>query len=201
MIERPVLLALAAALGWASPALACACCADTGERVETRAAFTSGQREQFLAVRYAPAADLYANEAFPQNVRGIATPIETPYRLRVTVASSRLRFDLIDSAGKGGAIVLPLPRQLERFAVDLRDEPKGGLGPALYHEWRVTGPAELSGIFAARAKRATARLILQGRGNRCTDARDLASWSLIVSGPGVAFTLLGELGAEDSTAR
>lgn len=188
------------ALTAAAPALACACCSDTGERIETRAAFTSGEREQFLAARYAATAALFANAGFPETVRGIAAPIVPPYRLRATATGTALRFDLVDAAGKGGTIVLPLPKRLERFAVDLREEEEGGTGPSLYQEWRIETDAALTGMLAAKAKRAKARLILQGRGNRCAGPAEFAHWTLILSAPGVAATFFGDLNPEDQPA-
>jgi hypothetical protein len=79
--------------------------------------------------------------------------------------------------------------------VDPREaKPDRGLGPALYKEWKLTAPASGTGVFApGTGARQRITLILQGRGNRCTDASHFTAWTLVVHGPAAEYTLFGAL--------
>ena len=73
-------------------------------------------------------------------------------------------------------------------------EREGGLGPALYKEWRLTAPAAGTGIFAPGVGRGQlVTLILQGHGNSCASAADFTHWTLVVSGPAAEYHLFGHL--------
>jgi len=189
-----LLLAAAAALAMPAGARACACCTELGQRLETTGPLRDHERAELERVKFAGTSQLYASAAFPDDVKGIADPTEKPYNLRSSREDGRFVLDLVDANGKAGQIALPV-RRLTRFEVDTRDETAKdrGLGPALYKEWRIEGEARLSGTFAAGGNRALARLILHGSGNSCTDSSSFTHWSLVVTGRGVRFTLLGAL--------
>ena len=127
-------------------------------------------------------------------IKGIATP-SSHYGLSVTQSADRWVFAFRDAQGRTGTLALAIPRSISVFEVDpRRDEPEGGLGPALYKEWRLTAPAAGTGIFApgvGRGQRVT--LILQGHGNSCASAADFTHWTLVVHGPLAEYHVFGQL--------
>lgn len=112
------------------------------------------------------------------------------------VTGDRLLLTATDPSNAIGTISFALPRRLYNLAFDPQRGPQRGPvrlnGPLLQREWRIDGDATLTGIFAAKRKRAKAQLILQGEGNRCVNASDFKSWSLSLEAPGVAVKLLGK---------
>jgi hypothetical protein len=135
---------------------------------------------------------------FPKNVKGVAAPSTKDYRLTAPEIKREIVFNFTDPAGSAGRITFHLPKKFEVSQNDpgtggSKNPPKSaGGGPLLYKSWTIAGPVSLTGIFAKGAKRGTAKLQIDGQGNSCTSAEDLTSWTLMVSGKGVAFGLLGK---------
>ena len=177
-----------------SPALACACCTESGQRMDTIDPIEGYVLGELVQVRFAATGNLYAGPGFPDDIQGLVNPADGPYRVRAAIQQRDVIFEFVDPAGKAGRVQFAMPRQLARFEVD----PRGGEdashnGPALYKEWRLSGPARLSGIAAAGGAVARATLVLHGGGNSCTSAFDFTHWTLNVAGRGVKFTFLGQL--------
>lgn len=179
----------------APAALACACCADPGERVESSGKLKASEKAELEQVRFAKKARLYVNDAFPDGIHGLAAPTAT-YEIAQTRQGDRWIFSLKDENGKTGAISFTLPATYEEFFADLHDT-KPGTETRLYKEWRFNAPltaANATGIAAgAGVAGTTVRLVLQGRGNACTWAAQFTDWTLVVSGPKVGFVLFGKL--------
>jgi hypothetical protein len=192
---RRLILAAVAVLAMPAGVLACACCTDEGQRLESTGPMQGHERAVWDEAAFAATVHFYASPGFPDSVEGVANPSTKPYRLRLRRNAGRLVFDIADPEGKGGQIALPAQTRFTRFEVDTRDErtKDRGQGPLLYKEWRLEGEARLSGVFAAGAKQAMAKLILHGSGNSCTDGSSFTHWSLVVRGRGVRFTLIGAL--------
>lgn len=185
-------LAMIAALLTQTPAAqACACCSEAGQRLETTDKIDGYVLGELGRIRFAQTAVLYSDAGFPDTIEGIASPSPDPYRVRAAIRGT-IGFDLYDPAGRRGRVLFRLPSVISRFEVD----PRGGgatppNGPGLYKEWRLSGPAQLSGI--ATGGTAVATLILHGGGNSCTSSYDFTDWTLAVKGKGVSFTFLGKL--------
>ena len=176
---------------------ACACCSDPGMRFESARDMNPDERVEISRLHFDDTAQLFTTPAFPDDIEGIIAPSDQPYRVRSVKSPTHWTFDLSDSVGKQGRIVFVLPTSLTRFQVDPRDEEatSAGGGARLYKEWRLKSTAQLSGIVAQGNNQAHATLILHGHGNGCTSAEDFAHWTLLLTGPGVRFTILGKLGA------
>lgn len=189
-------VALAAVLSMSalliSEAAACACCTDAGDRFEGSEALSDDTRGELRAIRLAPTAQLYSDAGFPDSVKGLKNPQNGDYRIAWTAAKDRLLLTAIDPSNAFGTIAMLLPRSLHNLAFDPEKGPKLTSGPLLHREWRLDGDATLTGIFAAESTRAKVQVIFQGEGNRCVNASDFKSWSLSLSGPGVAVKLLGK---------
>ncbi len=188
------LMLLATWLAGLASARACACCTNPGQRSVQTLPLETGRRAQFENLSFAPAAELNLGESDLDQVKGIANP-SAHYTLQVTARPEGMSFAFRDKAGRSGTLSLTYPETVSIFEVDPReDKPDSGLGPTLYKEWKVTARAEGTGIFkpgVGRNQRIT--LILQGRGNSCTDAADFTAWTLVVHGPAAEFSLFGRL--------
>lgn len=199
MAAREVVHAVAAALllsiTGSGPVLACACCSNEGQRyVETEklGAYATGLLGE---IRFAAAAArLYTGEADVENIPGIAAK-SSDFQLAVTKSEKSWLFDFKE-AGGGGTLALALPDRVTKFEVDPRDADNGvpGTGPVLYKEWRLAMAPRGTGMFAgATGSEQKATLILQGRGNSCTDASQFDAWSLVLHGPKGTITFYGDL--------
>jgi hypothetical protein len=195
--RHALLLLLGFAADWTAVppgAHACACCTNTGQRNVGVYKLDGFRRSEIDQVRFGPVAHLYTGEADADAVKGIATP-SLRYTLSVAQREDRWVFSFSAAEGRSGTLTLALPRSVSVFEVDpRRGEREGGLGPALYKEWRLTSPAAGTGMFAPGTGRGQlVTLILQGHGNSCASATDFTSWTLVVSGPIATYHLYGDL--------
>jgi hypothetical protein len=190
---RRALAVLAVALAAPSAAFACACCADRGEwhQLEQK----NGQLElgELNRLRWATPARLFQGPGGLEAVKGIATPAPI-YSVRLRRVGKSWTFTFRDARNRAGTLAFEVPAVGVQLGADLHDgKLAGGGGPLLYKEWRLAGPVTAKGIFASGARRASFRLILQGRGNNCVNADDFRRWTLQVSGPDARYSLFGTL--------
>ncbi len=179
--------------GQASPALACACCTNEGQRNVATVALDSGKREEIESLRFGNKATLFTGEGDADGIEGIATPADS-YVLAAKWQADRLVLSFADAKGRTGTLSLARPATLSVFEVDPRDRPDKGQGPRLYKEWRLSAPSAGSGVFQPGiAPRQILTLILQGGGNSCTSAIDFSHWTLVMQGPKANYTLFGDL--------
>lgn len=197
MAARKILQAVAAALvlsiACSGSALACACCSNEGQRYVETVQIASLAAALLDEISFAPAAHLYTGEADVESIEGLGAK-STEFQLAVTKNDKSWLFDFIAEGG-GGQLALPWPDRVTRFEVDPRDQ-KGapGTGPALYKEWRLTATPRGTGMFAGvTSGQQKATLILQGRGNSCTDSGQFHAWTLVLSGPKGTITFYGDL--------
>jgi hypothetical protein len=198
-LPRLALVAAATSLSffaWAPDASACACCADPGQRIETTAAMQPYEKAELERIRFAKVAKLYMNAGGPDNVTGVTDPAGS-YEVVQARQGDVWTFTFKDAKGKTGALSFTLPAKLESFFVDIHDgQQAGGNGPLLYKEWRVGAALTATGIFKpGMTGGPTVRLVLQGRGNSCTQAEQFSWWTLVVSGPKAQYELYGSLAA------
>lgn len=136
-------LRLAAALlvliGAASPAFACACCTNAGQRNVATVALDSGKRQEIESLRFSGKATLFTGEGDVEGIEGIATPSGS-YGVTAKWLDDRLVLSFRDKAGHTGTLALARPNTVSVFEVDPRDRPDRGHGPALYKEWKLTAP-------------------------------------------------------------
>jgi hypothetical protein len=177
----------------ASPALACACCANRGQRNVATVALDFGKRQEIESLRFAGKATLFTGEGDVDDIEGIATPAGT-YTLTAKWLEDRLVLSFRDAAGHTGTLSLVRPGTISVFEVDPRDRPDKGQGPRLYKEWKLSAPAAGGGVFQPGvAPRQILTLILQGGGNSCTSGIDFSHWTLVMQGPKANYTMFGDL--------
>ena len=118
---------------------ACACCTEQGQRLETTDALRAYERGELERVEFAATARLYTTAAFPDDIKGLATPSEEPYGFRGSLVAGQFVFEISDKSGKTGQIIMALPRQHDT----LRDRPsqRGRAG-------RRNGSGSLQGVAA-----------------------------------------------------
>jgi hypothetical protein len=176
-----------------SPALACACCTDPGERNVTFSKLESGMIEMMQQVEFAKKVDLFTTAGGLESIKGIEAPSER-YAVKVTWDKDRAVFALNDDKGHSGSLSLQFPDKISIFEVDTHDGHKAPYGPALYKEWKLTGKTSGTGAFgAANDPQQRLSLILQGRGNACTSSSDFTHWTLVMEGPKANYLLFGDL--------
>ncbi len=188
-----ILTALATLLIWPAkgrvnpPAFgptACACCADEGAWYQRTEKTNFDELER---VRFATAVKTYE----PPGSEG---ELSSTYVLSHTRAGRRWQLRFRDERGKTGTLSFALPPSAVNYGADMHDGSDRGLGPVLYKEWRLSGPAQVTGDFK-RVMKGAARflLIFQGKGNNCTEAQDFKNWTLQLSGAGDSYTFYGSL--------
>lgn len=190
--SQSIVLAIALLAG-SRTALACACCSNEGQRHVETTTLDPGKWQQIESLRFGGRAKLYTGEADPQDIKGIVAPSQS-YGMTAAWRDTHLLFSFRDNNGRTGTLALARPNSISVFEVDPRGGPDRGQGPALYKEWKLSSPASATGVFEpGGGARQILTLILQGRGNSCTDASDFSHWSLVMQGPRANYTLFGEL--------
>ncbi len=151
-------------------------------------------QEQVKEIGFGQRAELfYPEEAGVESIQGIKDT-KGSYTISVSHEAGKTTLSFLDElTHQKGTLGFTWPSAMSRFEVDTRDAP-GGTGPRLYKEWRLTGSAFGSGIFApgmGRGQKVT--LIYQGRGNHCTEPTDFTHWTLVVHGKIATYHLFGPL--------
>lgn len=200
-----VVLCLAVA-SLAGNVFACACCAEPGTYWLHTLKTYSYRMDLINDVRFARKANLYMTEAGFEAIRGLdrvqkeddamTASITEGFDLSVSLTSNRTWiFGFGTPNGVKGSLTLPVPRQMDKFAVDIHDNENDGLGPLLYKEFRFRGHvAAASGFTGSGAARGTTFfLVLQGRGRGCDEVGDFKNWRLEIEGPRAAYAFFGKL--------
>jgi hypothetical protein len=191
-----VIFGAAFALAQTQGSLACACCTNAGQRYVENTKLQPFQRDIIRELRFAKTANLFSGERDLADVKGIANPSET-YALAVTQQKDRFVFSFRDDKKNEGTLTLTISDAVAVFEIDPRDSDsptRGGLGPLLYKEWRLTAPFTGSGIFkAGNGGYQRITLIFQGRGRNCPDVDQFTHWTISVHGPLGNYLFFGEL--------
>lgn len=172
---------------------ACACCADPGfYSISTRKPknfeFDELKRIRFLT------ADIFITPASDTNLKGINSSGEK-FSVDGLLSGSAWKLNFKDDKSKTGVLSLSKPTTMVSFMADLHDTEDTGLGVRLYKEWRFKYRLQnATGIFNSGNAPATEYfLILQGRGNACTQAEDFTHWRLEIKGRKADYAFYGKL--------
>lgn len=176
----------------AQSVLACACCADHGQREK----YTIERDHYMLSdiewlTEYGPAS-FVTGPCGVECVEGITNPL-FDYDVTLKVTGTQLHLILRDKAGaERGKLTFQIPPKGEYFALDT--DPAMDRGePILFTEFRFKGTLTGEGDFAMYDSTVPAELILAGRANNCPDAGSLETWSIEVQALKVWFRLVGRL--------
>lgn len=176
-----------------SDALACACCSETGTYSISTKKPAQFELDELKRIQFGTT-NLYTNAAGEDNIKGISS-IGENYSLIGSLQNNLWKFNFKDGAGKAGTLNLTKPLSMVAFAADIHDNPDQGLGPSLYKEWRFKYRVQSgTGIFQTGIAPGTEYfLVLQGRGNNCTQAEDFKYWRLEITGKKASYAFFGEL--------
>ena len=188
-----VLLLLALTL-WPARVKACACCSEPGVWDERTSPVSSYELSEINRLRFDAVAHTYLTGAGEDSVTGLSNPADQ-YALSLSKRARRWELKFRDKQGRAGTLAFSVPASLVDFAADINDgQQSSGGGPLLYKEWRLTGAVTGSGIFrGGSASQTKFRLVLQGRGNSCTDAATFDNWKLQIFGPRASYSFYGKL--------
>ncbi|HEX5704681.1 MAG TPA: hypothetical protein VFX97_15885 [Pyrinomonadaceae bacterium] len=168
----------------AAPPMFCACCADDGEWYQRAERLTAEMRKEINRVNFSEAKN------------GMSGSEDAPFsdgEFELTRSNDMRHWQLkyVGAQEKSGSLTLPIPLRLVNFGADVHDgQQGGGGGPLLYKEWRFDGSATGTGVFKTW-RGAKFRLVLQGRGNHCTQAEDFKHWNLSVNHRSTSLSVYG----------
>ena len=188
-----LLLAFAASITlFPTDALACACCAERGTYVIQTSKPSALELDELKRIQFATA-NLYMTAAGEDDIKGIS-PLGESFSLSGLLQNSAWKFIVKDDKGKTGTLNLTKPVSMVAFMVDTHD---GGESNevVLYKEWRFKYRVQSgTGIFQTGIAPATEYfLVLQGRGNMCTQAEDFKNWRLEINGRKAGYAFFGDL--------
>jgi hypothetical protein len=179
-----IFIALAAPVVAPPKTNACACCSNPGTWYESTDETSEYVLNEISSLKFSRKAKLYVTEAdLPEGLEEIEPESDDyAYDLTQTQNGRQWELKLKTKAGKTGSLSFTIPSTMVSFAVDLHDGTDRGTGPALYKEWRFKGAVDGTGVFKkSMTGKREFRLVLQGRGNSCTDASNFTHWNLSVA--------------------
>lgn len=192
-------------LAFASETFACACCAERGEYRISTSKPTDYEIDLLKDVKFSETAELYTDAAGFDSIKGLESVLKgyeafdwsssnDYFTIENAFAAKTWKFSFKTADGKNGVLTLPLPAQMVQFAVDTRENERNA-DPILYKEWRFKGTVQNgSGFFASGITRPTTYfLVLQGRGNNCSNAEDFKYWRLEITGRKASYAFFGKM--------
>lgn len=187
------MLSLIAFLAFSStPALGCACCAETGARNIYTEDLDGFMRETLSRLTAVGKAHVYTSACGLDCVDGIRDP-QTSYSLTLDSGTDHWRMIFGPRTSPVGELTFLLPQTALSFAVDTEIDTET-YGSILYKELRLDVQIKGTGVFAESVTpEIPAQLILSGRGNLCVAETDFSRWRLDVRGEKASFTMFGQL--------
>ena len=171
----------------------CACCAESGTYSISTRKPTSFELAELEKIQF-KTANLFISAAGEDNIKGISS-IGENYILDGLLQNNSWKFNFKDDKGKSGTLNLSKPLSMVAFMADIHDRAPVAGEITLYKEWRFKYRVQSgTGIFQNGIAPATEYfLVLQGRGNACTQAEDFTHWRLEVAGKRANYAFFGEL--------
>ncbi|MDX6692725.1 MAG: hypothetical protein QOF02_328 [Blastocatellia bacterium] len=177
---------------WPARVNACACCTEPGAWYERTDPISSYELSEISRLRFDAMAHTFT-EAGEGSTTGLSNPADE-YSISLSKRARRWELKFRDKQGRTGVLTFSVPASMVNFGADINDgQQSSGGGPSLYKEWRLTGAVTGTGIFRSSAPQTKFRLILQGRGNNCTDADTFDNWKLQIFGPRASYSFYGKL--------
>jgi len=181
---------------------ACACCAEPGAYSIRSKKPEKFELDELKKIQFRPGAYLFFTGEATENIVGIS-PISDMYTLNVLFQDKTWKLKFRDGNGQVGMLNLISPTSMVSYMADIHDGRQGGAGgPLLYKEWRFKYKVQTgTGIFQKGIAPATEYfLVLQGRGNNCTQAEDFTNWRLEITGKKASYAFYGDLSSGKTAA-
>jgi len=184
---------VATVLIFPSDVFACACCADAGTYSISVRKPSASEFDELKKLNFGTA-NLFTTPGYPDDIKGISS-LGDNYSSTGSFQNNSWKFTIKDETNKSGTLNLLKPTSMVDFKADLHDGANGGNGPVLYKEWRFKYSVQSgTGIFQKGIAPATEYfLVLQGRGNNCTQAQDFTHWRLEITGKKASYAFFGQL--------
>lgn len=144
IVCRSLVVAVPIVLASSIPALACACCADLGHRVELpEDKLEAAEITELDALKFTPAAQLRLTPAFPDDIKGFKPAVSGEYTLGVRREGGQWKLDIKDNGGNAGTLSFAVPATVDRFEADFApfEYQKDAAAPAAAPAPAVTDPA------------------------------------------------------------
>ncbi len=182
-------------------ALACACCADAGTYSISTKKPTSFEFDELTKIKFGTA-NLFTTPSYPDDIKGISLPGEK-FSLNGLLQSNLWKLNFKAKQSKSGTLNLTKPILMVVYMVDLHDSKDTGLGVSLYKEWRFKYKVQSgTGIFKNGIAPVTEYfLVLQGRGNACTQAENFTHWRLEITGKKASYAFFGTLNSGKTASK
>jgi len=180
---------------------ACACCADAGTYSISTKKPTSFEFGELAKIKFGTT-NLFTTPGYPDDLKGIALPSEN-FSLSGSLQSSLWKLNFKQEQNKSGTLNLTKPISMVAYMADLHDGKDTGLGVRLYKEWRFKYRVQSgTGIFQNGIAPVTEYfLVLQGRGNACTQAEDFTHWRLEITGKKANYAFFGTLSSGKTASK
>lgn len=177
--------------------LACACCAEPGVHFEHESDFSDYVLEEVEKISLASSI-LYTDAGFPESIKGIE-PLGNEYEITGTLKGEVWTLEFSDDKARKAVLSLWRPSRVLEFGVD-QNPLEEGANVVLYKEMRFKYRVQSATGFLKDGIDAetTFNLVLQGRGNGCTNASDFSTYILQIKGNKADYSFFGKLStAED----
>ena len=173
---------------------ACACCTEKGHYSISVTKPNEDTANILKDLKFSTSV-LYTDAGYPENISGI-NPLNDSFTLEGLLSGTYWVFKFKDNKGMTGQINLRKPHSMVSYMVDLHESENSKVSDVtVYKEWRFKYKVRSgTGIFSSGIdKKTTYFLVLQGRGNGCTNPEDFTHWRLEVDGKKAKYAFFGKL--------
>lgn len=179
-----------------SDIFACACCADRGHYSISTSKPSEYVLDTLKKIKLT-SANLYSNAGYPDNIKGI-DPLGDNFSVTNNFAGTIWNVEFKDNTSKNGKLDLLKPLSMVEYMVDLEPSEDETPDITLYKEWRFKYKInDATGIFRKGFDGDNEYfLVLQGKGNLCTNPEDFNNYRLEITGKNSNFMFFGGINKE-----
>ncbi len=180
---------------------ACACCAERGHY-----SISTSKPSQYVLNTLKDikltSANLYTDASYPEGIKGINPLGDNFSVINNNFAGNIWNIELKDNTSKSGKLDLLKPISMVEYMVDPEPNDEETPNVTLYKEWRFKYKVNnATGIFQhGFDKKNVYFLVLQGKGNLCTDPETFKNYRLEITGRNSNFMFFGSVNKEDGSS-
>jgi hypothetical protein len=187
-------------IAFMSPSVfACACCAERGSYFLHDSKMDDYLLGELKTIGLSSAV-LYTDAGYPETIAGIQ-PLGESFSIKGMLSGSAWAFEITDDKSRKSVLTLWRPAKAEQFMVDQTplDESTTVI---LYKELRFKYRVQSATGFLKNGIDSDTeyKLVLQGKGNGCMNARDYSSYNLKIKGKNADYSFFGKLRISEDTA-
>ena len=192
MTKRLVLLTFLLLVSLPASALACACCAEKGFYLSKSIELKDFYGE--IIDKLAPgSATLFTDAAYPENVKGLGSE-STSFSVGSSFGNGIWALNLMDKTKKTGILNFERPRRAHQLMYDSDPFSEKNM-VVLNKQISLTGRVKSASGFLSKGESYDMRyeLVLNGKGNVCTEASDFKTFFLKINGLMSDYRFYGKL--------